>query len=151
MRRSTPPSLTSSYLPIIGPVGTELRHEFTFDHFIGQHTSLSVMDSFSPTDFASERACSQRSFPRVSPPTICRASVHQAGNSAAALCAYQPCLFTLNNLREVMIDWTGPQTAQVLLGSTLQLAGTRSRGPQAGSLSAAAHCVGPTSLRTKSS
>ena len=94
MRRSPLPSLTSSYLPIIGAVGIELRRKFTFDHSIGRHTSPFLVDSSSPTDFASERACSQRSFPRVP---------------------------------------------------------TAERGPQADFLSAAAHCVGPTSSRTKSS
>lgn len=121
MRRATLPSITSSYLPVIGPVGAELRHEFTFDHSIGRHASPSVVDSFSRADFASERACSQSYFPIVSTLTPCRPSVRQAGNSAPALCACQPCLFTLDNLRAVRINRTGPQTARVLPGSTLQL------------------------------
>ena len=151
MRRPTPPSITSSYLPVIGPVGAELRHEFTFDHSIGRHTSPSVVDSFPRADFASERACSQSYFPIVSTLTPCRPSVRQAGNSAPALCACQPCLFTLNNLSEIRINRTGPQSARVLAGSALQLKRTGRRGPQADFSSATGHCVGPTSLRTKSS
>lgn len=85
MRRSTPPLLSSSYLPIIGPVCTELRREITPDHFIGRHTSPSV--PFSPTGGASERACSQSFSPRASTPTISHPSVRRAEDSARALCA----------------------------------------------------------------
>lgn len=128
MRQQIPPSLTFSYLPIIEPVGIELRHEFTFDHFRGRHTSPFVADSFSLIDSASELPRSQSSFPRVSTLTPCRPSVRQAGHSAPALCAYHPYLFTLDNLSEVSINRTAAQTAQVNLGFNFPASAQAERG-----------------------